>query len=258
MPDPSYLFGPSRARRPNVMARRHVVVSGPLLRLARRTADPGGRRQCDRRRRGDRARDRRAGERVRRLRRCRAGDDPPRRTRRDACDQRRRCLAEGGRHRAFPSELRRPHSRGLAADSGSRRAEPSGSRRWRASAPCRSARSRRPRSASRATGFPTYPFLAETARRQAGEIRAMADHGRHLPAERAAAARWARSSCRPISRRTLQYMADQERAHAQGDRLAGLKAARDAFYRGDIASAIVRHQRENGGWLAGRGSRRIP
>jgi gamma-glutamyltranspeptidase / glutathione hydrolase len=28
MPDPSYLFGPSRARRPNVMARRHVVVSG--------------------------------------------------------------------------------------------------------------------------------------------------------------------------------------------------------------------------------------
>ena len=45
-------------------------------------------------------------------------------------------------------------------------------------------------------------------------------------------------------------MADQERAHARGDRLAGLKAARDAFYRGDIAGAILRHQRENGGWLA--------
>src|ERR1700728_1275081 len=28
MPDPAYLFGPARARRPNVMARRHVVVSG--------------------------------------------------------------------------------------------------------------------------------------------------------------------------------------------------------------------------------------
>ena len=28
MPDPSHLFGPSRSRRPNVMARHHVVVSG--------------------------------------------------------------------------------------------------------------------------------------------------------------------------------------------------------------------------------------
>ena len=50
--------------------------------------------------------------------------------------------------------------------------------------------------------------------------------------------------------RTLQYMADQERAHARGDRVAGLRAARDAFYRGDIAAAILRHQRDNGGWLA--------
>ena len=48
--------------------------------------------------------------------------------------------------------------------------------------------------------------------------------------------------------RSLQYMADQEAA-ARGDRLAGLAAAHDAFYRGDIASAIVRHQTENGGWL---------
>ena len=28
MPDPAYLFGPGRSRRPNVMARHHVVVSG--------------------------------------------------------------------------------------------------------------------------------------------------------------------------------------------------------------------------------------
>ena len=28
MIDPTYLFGPARARRPNVMARQHVVVSG--------------------------------------------------------------------------------------------------------------------------------------------------------------------------------------------------------------------------------------
>src|SRR5689334_23757765 len=28
MPDPAYLGGPARARRPNVLARQHVVVSG--------------------------------------------------------------------------------------------------------------------------------------------------------------------------------------------------------------------------------------
>lgn len=47
---------------------------------------------------------------------------------------------------------------------------------------------------------------------------------------------------------TLQYMADQEAA-ASGDRLAGLGAARDAFYRGDIASKIVKYCAENDGLL---------
>ena len=47
---------------------------------------------------------------------------------------------------------------------------------------------------------------------------------------------------------SLQYMADEERA-AGGDRAAGLAAARAAFYRGDIAQAIVNYHRENGGLL---------
>ena len=47
---------------------------------------------------------------------------------------------------------------------------------------------------------------------------------------------------------SLQYMADEERA-AGGDRAAGLAAARAAFYRGDIAAAIARYHRENGGLL---------
>src|SRR5262249_42904531 len=97
-------------------------------------------------------------------------------------------------------------------------------------------------------GFPTYPFLAQQllARQkdfgqwpstaaiflpggrppEVGEIFVQADLG-----------------C------TLQYMVDQERAQGGGDRLAGLRAARDAFYHGDIAAAIVRHQRDNGGWI---------
>ena len=47
--------------------------------------------------------------------------------------------------------------------------------------------------------------------------------------------------------RTLQYMADEEKAHAGKGRAAGLKAARDAFYRGDIAALIVKYHKENGG-----------
>lgn len=47
--------------------------------------------------------------------------------------------------------------------------------------------------------------------------------------------------------RTLQYMADQEKARAGKGRAAGLHAARDAFYRGDIAAMIVKFHNENGG-----------
>ena len=50
--------------------------------------------------------------------------------------------------------------------------------------------------------------------------------------------------------RTMQYMVDQEAAHKSKGRLAGLKAARDSFYRGDIAQAIVRFHKENGGLLS--------
>ena len=49
---------------------------------------------------------------------------------------------------------------------------------------------------------------------------------------------------------TLQYMADQEAAQAKHGRSAGLKAARDAFYIGDIAAAIVKYHRENGGLVS--------
>ena len=48
---------------------------------------------------------------------------------------------------------------------------------------------------------------------------------------------------------TLQYMVDQEAAHRSQGRAAGLKAARDAFYRGDIAKKIANYHREHGGWV---------
>ncbi|MDO9527481.1 MAG: gamma-glutamyltransferase, partial [Gemmobacter sp.] len=49
----------------------------------------------------------------------------------------------------------------------------------------------------------------------------------------------------------IQYMIDEEKsARVTGDRAAGLQAARDAFYRGDIAARMVRYHEENGGWLS--------
>ena len=44
--------------------------------------------------------------------------------------------------------------------------------------------------------------------------------------------------------------ADEETAAAGNGREAGLQAARDAFYCGDIAAAIAKFHAENGGWLS--------
>ncbi len=49
---------------------------------------------------------------------------------------------------------------------------------------------------------------------------------------------------------TLQYMADEEASNTMGGRSAGIGAARDAFYRGDIARAITEFHHDNGGLLS--------
>ncbi len=48
---------------------------------------------------------------------------------------------------------------------------------------------------------------------------------------------------------SIQYMIDEEAAHRSKGRAAGLKAARDAFYKGDIAQKIARYHSDNGGWV---------
>jgi len=48
--------------------------------------------------------------------------------------------------------------------------------------------------------------------------------------------------------RTLRLMAEAE--HGAGTREDGIRAARDLFYRGDIAEAIVRFSASQGGWLS--------
>ncbi len=49
--------------------------------------------------------------------------------------------------------------------------------------------------------------------------------------------------------RTLQHLADEERSHAGAGRAGAIDAVRAAFYRGDLAAAIVRHQKDNGGLM---------
>ena len=48
----------------------------------------------------------------------------------------------------------------------------------------------------------------------------------------------------------LQYMVEEERSASRRGREAGLRAARSAFYRGEIAARIIQYHHENGGLLS--------
>jgi len=100
-----------------------------------------------------------------------------------------------------------------------------------------------------AEGFATYPLLAESIGAHEAEYRRWPQNasiflpGGRVPVlgERFVQADLARS---------LQYMVDQERAVASQGREAGLAAAHAAFYRGDLARAIVGYVQQEGGFLS--------
>ena len=97
-------------------------------------------------------------------------------------------------------------------------------------------------------GFPRHPVMLDYVRRYADDFRHWPENvaiwmpGGKVPApgERLVQADLGR---------VLQFLCDEERA-AGDDRMAGLAAVRRAFYRGDIASRILAHQREHDGLLA--------
>ena len=97
-------------------------------------------------------------------------------------------------------------------------------------------------------GFPMYPLMAEfvganlaTFQRWPSTAKVMLKKGQaYAPGER-----FVQSDLG----RTLQYMMDAERAAKRKGRKAGLKAARDAFYKGDIARTIVRFIEREGGLM---------
>jgi gamma-glutamyltranspeptidase / glutathione hydrolase len=99
-----------------------------------------------------------------------------------------------------------------------------------------------------AEGFLVYPLLAASIASHEAEYRRWgSNRAVFLPDGRPprAGEKFVQSDLA----RTLRYMADQD--HAAGpDRLAGLEAAHHAFYRGDIAHAIVDFQHQQGGYLS--------
>lgn len=102
-----------------------------------------------------------------------------------------------------------------------------------------------------AEGFPVHPLMADTIAGYAEKYaRWPSNAAIFLPGGRPP--RVGELFVQADLARSLRYMADEERAALArgGDRAAGLEAARAAFYVGDIAQAILRYHREEGGWLA--------
>ena len=88
-------------------------------------------------------------------------------------------------------------------------------------------------------GFAMHGFMAEYIRDNEDELPALAGERGGVPAEGPAAATSGELFVQRELAATLQYMADEEAAQRGKGRAAGLKAARDAFYRGDIAQKIA-------------------
>ena len=97
-------------------------------------------------------------------------------------------------------------------------------------------------------GFTMHPVMAEYIARYADNYRRWPENAAiYLPGGRPP--REGELFVQRDLAASLQFMADEERAAAPRGRAAGLAAARDAFYRGDLAQKIVAYHRDNGGLL---------
>src|SRR5918911_4605130 len=97
-------------------------------------------------------------------------------------------------------------------------------------------------------GFVMHEFMAEYLRDHESDYRRWpASTAVFLPKDRAPTA--GEVFVQKELAASIQYMADEEKAASGKGRTAGLKAARDAFYRGDIAQKIAKYHRENSGWV---------
>src|SRR5215472_6059918 len=102
-------------------------------------------------------------------------------------------------------------------------------------------------------GFPMYPLMADSLKRHAERhVQWPSSAAVYLPNGRPPET--GEVFYQKELGASLQYMADEEKAAAQGPRGrgrdAGLEAARDAFYRGDIARKFVAFHKAEGGLLS--------
>jgi len=96
-------------------------------------------------------------------------------------------------------------------------------------------------------GFPMYPLFADfVATNEAAYARYPANKAIYLPGGKPPAV--GQPFVQSDLGRVIQYMIDEERV-AGGDRGSGLQAARDAFYKGDVAKVICDFHAANAGFL---------
>lgn len=99
-----------------------------------------------------------------------------------------------------------------------------------------------------ADGFAIDPFMCAVIEDNADNYRRWPENAAvYLPGGRAprAGERFVQADLAA----TLQHMTEEEAARSAGGRVAGIRAAYDAFYRGDIARTITDYHRANGGLL---------
>ncbi len=97
-------------------------------------------------------------------------------------------------------------------------------------------------------GFPMYPIMSEFIKEKRDAYLRWPSSGKvYLPGGRAPEV--GEIFVQKELANTLQYLADVEKAHRRKGRKAALRAARDAFYKGDIAAAIVKFHAQNGGLM---------
>ncbi len=98
-------------------------------------------------------------------------------------------------------------------------------------------------------GFPVYPLMSEIITEHEAEYRTFPSNTAiYLPQGRPP--RPGDIFVQTDLAATIQFMADQEKAARGRSREAGLQAARDAFYRGDIARRMVKFHEDNGGLMS--------
>ena len=97
-------------------------------------------------------------------------------------------------------------------------------------------------------GFPMYPLMSDFIKEKRASYERWPSSSKvYLPKGRAPEV--GEVFVQADLGRTLQYLADVEKANRRKGRMLALRAARNEFYRGDIAAAIVKYHKQNGGLM---------